>query len=290
MPTPRLKAGFLIIESGAGMETKASSLKGAFTFGRTVTINDIPAVDLVVQGAVAVDKTGRRVGKGGGYGDREVAALKKYNKMPTAPIAVTVHDIQVVEKLPQNAWDFTVDIIVTPTQIINTTKRKAISKYMSSILRHHPPDTMSDNGFIPLKELFVLIQEKYSIDKEFITSIAEKDSKGRFQIKGEKIRALYGHSCPVTIELPPADSAVLYHGTTAKAAEKIRSQGLIPKKRQKVHLSPTPDVAVEVGKRKCKNPVVLKIDAEKALKEGVIIEKASDSVYVADFIPPQYIS
>lgn len=291
MPTPRLKSGFLLIEPVTGLEKKASSIKGAFTFGRTVSIEDIPEVGLVVQGAVAVDCAGGRLGKGGGYGDREVATLREHKKMLTAPIAVTVHDIQVVEKLSQNEWDFTVDIVVTPSRVINTSqKREAVSKYMSYVLRHHPPDTISDNGFIPLNELLTLIQKKYKVNKEFITSFVEKDSKGRFQIEGEKIRALYGHSYPVTIALPPGDIAVLYHGTTEKAAEKIRKEGLTPKGRQKVHLSPTPDVAAEVGKRKCNNPVILKIDAKKALKDGITIEKASNSVYVADFIPPQYIS
>ena len=292
MPTPKLKSGFLLVEPVKGTEKKASSIKGAFSYGKATPIEHIPVVDLVVQGAVAVDFFGGRLGKGGGYGDREVALLQEHKKIPKAKVAVTVHDVQVVEKLPQNEWDFTVDIIVTPSRIVRTghTKKEAVSKYMSYYLRHHPPEAVSEDGFIHLDELVNLVQEKYNVNKEFIVSVVEKDSKGRFQIEKNRIRALYGHSYPVLIELPPSDIDILYHGTTEKAASQILKEGLTPMGRQKVHLSPTPEVAVEVGKRKCDRPVILVIDAKKALKDNITIEKASNSVYVADFIPPEYIS
>lgn len=291
MPTPRLKSGFLLVHSVEGKEKRASSIKGAFKYGASVSKEEIPLIDLVVQGAVAVDLLGGRLGKGGGYGDREVAVLRNHKRIPRAPIVVTVHDVQVVNLLPQNLWDLTVDIIVTPTRIIRTgtRKREAVSKYMSYFLRHNPPETMSEDGFVLLEELLTLIQKRYNVDEEYVQSIVEKDSKGRFQIHDRRIRALYGHSVPVCVALPSADISVLYHGTTERAAQQILKEGLKPKGRQKVHLSPTPEIAVEVGKRKCEHPVILKIDARKALRE-VTIEKASNSVYVADFIPPTYIS
>ena len=292
MPTPRLKSGFIVVNPVKGLEYKASSIKGAMNLGNTVSAADVPSVDFIVQGAVAVDFVGGRLGKGGGYGDREVALLRDYKKVPHAEIAVTVHDIQVVEKLPQNEWDFTVDIIVTPTRVIRTSsiKREAVSKYMSYFLRHHPPHAMTEDGFLDLDELVCMVQKQYPVDKKFIAHIVETDTKGRFQIQDNKIRAVYGHSYPVNIELPPADINVLYHGTTEDAVTLILKEGLTPQKRQKVHLSPTPDIAVEVGKRRCENPVILQINAQKALKDGIKIEKASEVVYVADFIPPEYIS
>ena len=292
MPTPRLKSGFLLVNPVKGMEKKASTIKGAFKLGEAISIEEVPVIGLVVQGAVAVDYTGGRLGKGGGYGDREVTTLKIHNKMGTAQIAVTVHEIQVVESLPQDPWDFSVDMIVTPQQVIKTFpfKREAVSKYMSYFLRHHPPDTVSEQGFLSLDELVNLVSKRYNVTREFLTSVVETDPKGRFQIKDNKIRAVYGHSYTVRVMLPGADISVLYHGTTEKAAEKILKEGLKPKGRQKAHLSPTPDAAIEVGRRKCEYPVLLYIDAEKALTDGILIEKASESVYVADFIPPQYIS
>lgn len=290
MPTPRLKSGFIIIKPVEGIERNASSIEGAFRHGKTASIERTPAVDLVVQGAVAVDREGGRLGKGGGYGDREVAALKSCKKMDKARIAVTVHDIQITEELPQDEWDFKVDIIVTPTQVIRTAGKEDVSKYLSYLLRHNPPETVSRDGFVSLDDISELVSRKYPVDKEYIVSLLRTNSKGRFQIVEDKIRALYGHSYLVRIELPAADIEVLYHGTTKRAGDHILKEGLKPKRRQKVHLSSTPETAVEVGKRRCKHPVILRIDAQKALKDGILIERASEQVYVADFIPPKYIS
>jgi 5-formyltetrahydrofolate cyclo-ligase len=292
MPTPRLKSGLLLIHPENGKERQASSIKGAHIHGKKIPIERIPVIDLVVQGAVAVDRMGNRLGKGGGYGDREIALLENHQKIPQSRIAVTVHDIQVIEYVPPDRWDFTVDIIVTPTRIVRTQNKRqeAISKYMSYILRHHPPESMSRDGFLSIAECVTLLQSRFNVRTEDVLSIASSDRKGRFQIKKGKIRALYGHSHPVSIDLAPAHIDVLYHGTSPQAAQQILKEGLNPRRRQKVHLSPTRDSAREVGYRHCNNPVILHIDAQRALQEGITIEKASETVYVTDHIPPAYIS
>ncbi len=292
MPTPRLTSGFVMVTPVKGRERESSTIQGAFKFGRIVSAADVPEVDFVIQGAVAVDILGGRLGKGGGYGDREIGILKEHRKGSKVLIAVTVHDVQITEELPQDLWDFTVDIIVTPSKVIKTSesRKEAISTYMSYILRHHPPESMSKEGFITLDELVDLVRKKYHVDESIILTTVEEDSKGRFQVQENRIRAVYGHSVPVSIEHPPADIDILYHGTYERAAQKILKEGLKPGKRQKVHLSPTVEVAEEVGKRRCEHPIILKIDVRKALKDKITIEKASDLVYVADFIPPEYIS
>ena len=51
----------------------ASSIKGAGEHGRPVTLKEVPQIDLVVCGSVAVNHEGARLGKGGGYSDLEFA-------------------------------------------------------------------------------------------------------------------------------------------------------------------------------------------------------------------------
>src|SRR5690242_1465679 len=46
---------------------KASSIKGAFDYGRQVAIEEMKRIDLILCGSVAVRRDGARVGKGGGY-------------------------------------------------------------------------------------------------------------------------------------------------------------------------------------------------------------------------------
>ena len=167
-----------------------------------------------------------------------------------------------------------------------------ISKYLSYILRHNPEGLDIDkDGFVSITEILEKCKRKYpKINKKNLEKLASiQDS--RFQIKDDKIRALYGHSIPVKIELEiDKEINILYHGTTEEAAKEILLNGLKSKNRNKVHLSATKEGATRVGKRKTKNPVILKIDIEEARIDGIIFQKATDKVYLTDFIPSRFIS
>lgn len=113
MASPRLKAGYLALEPpkpGA-----AATIAGAFKYGKKLD-SRIPKPDLIVTGCVAVDKKFYRIGKGGGWGDREITMIhKKFGKVP---VLTTVHDCQLVDKLPVEPHDTKVDIVVTPTRVL----------------------------------------------------------------------------------------------------------------------------------------------------------------------------
>ncbi|MEM3788347.1 MAG: 5-formyltetrahydrofolate cyclo-ligase [Candidatus Bathyarchaeia archaeon] len=120
MASPRLKRGFILIDPAKtkGKEHFASTIKGAFKFG--VETQSFPKPDLVVEGSVAVDMKGHRLGKGHGYGDVEIEILER--RFGEIPAATTVHDMQVVEDVPFEEKDRKVSIIVTPTRIIRVVK------------------------------------------------------------------------------------------------------------------------------------------------------------------------
>lgn len=66
MATPKLRQGFLLIDPkhlSATNILEASTIHGAFRFGRTVEPNAVK-VDLFVAGSVAVSPNGGRLGKG----------------------------------------------------------------------------------------------------------------------------------------------------------------------------------------------------------------------------------
>lgn len=114
-PFYRLDPGLLSVPAA-----KAATSDGASHHAGTVPVADIPRVDLVVCGTVAVSPSGARVGKGGGFSDIEVALLTEAGLIrPDTLIVTTVHDLQVLdEELPETVHDFSVDVIVTPTQVI----------------------------------------------------------------------------------------------------------------------------------------------------------------------------
>ncbi len=127
MPTPRLREGFLLLDPAVIPSSKqfaASSIKGAFQFAQPVGLDDLPSIDLLVFGSVAVSPDGDRVGKGEGYAELEFATLRSLGRVPDdVVIATTVHDAQVVESIPREAFDVTLDLICTPTRVIRPRER-----------------------------------------------------------------------------------------------------------------------------------------------------------------------
>lgn len=93
---------------------------GAARLAEKVGVDRMRPVDLIVCGSVAVNRAGVRVGKGAGYSDIEVALLAEAGLIgPATTIVTTVHDLQVVDDdLPETEHDFSVDVIVTPNEVI----------------------------------------------------------------------------------------------------------------------------------------------------------------------------
>jgi 5-formyltetrahydrofolate cyclo-ligase len=101
----------------------ASSIKGAFQFGRPVTLDEMRPIDLVVCGSVAVTRSGSRLGKGGGYSDLEYALAREAGLLTAdTPITTTVHPLQMVDSVPLTAHDIPLDCFVTPDEIVSCTE------------------------------------------------------------------------------------------------------------------------------------------------------------------------
>ncbi|MET0628079.1 MAG: 5-formyltetrahydrofolate cyclo-ligase [Acidimicrobiia bacterium] len=99
----------------------ASSIKGASRSARTVDLDELAPVDLVVTGCVAVDGSGSRLGKGGGFSDLELAVAAEAGLVDAHTVVVTtVHELQVLDSgtIPTNAHDIHVDLIVTPDRVV----------------------------------------------------------------------------------------------------------------------------------------------------------------------------
>lgn len=127
VPTPRLRNGFLMIDSAENQRIDvgyAVTIRGASRYGRPVALGNLPKVDLIVAGSVAVSRNGVRVGKGGGYSEIEYGILRELGLVDDAtPVVTTVHELQIVDEVPASEHDLTVDSIVTPSRIIDTGRK-----------------------------------------------------------------------------------------------------------------------------------------------------------------------
>jgi 5-formyltetrahydrofolate cyclo-ligase len=125
MAVPRLagRDPFFVLDPAtlADDPRTASSIKGASRSARTVDVDELVAVDLVVTGCVAVDESGARLGKGGGFSDLELAIAAEAGLVDERTVVVTtVHDVQVVPRgdIPTTGHDIHVDLVATPERVM----------------------------------------------------------------------------------------------------------------------------------------------------------------------------
>lgn len=174
-------------------------------------------------------------------------------------------------------------------------KTKA-SKRMSYLLRHctNPLYIDLNGGYAPVEVIVSVLQEKFKdFNADILREIVAEDTKGRYSFDetGTLIRANQGHSIPnVVVEMEsPEPPEVLYHGTALRFLPSIMEQGLLPMRRQYVHISPDYQTAIAVGKRHGE-PVVLAIAAKHFVADGYRLMRSANGVWQADNVPPEYLT
>ena len=170
-----------------------------------------------------------------------------------------------------------------------------LSKEVSYALRHAPWEyglELDDEGWADVRGLLYSLHSRGSkkLSERDLYVMVEKSDKKRHEILDGKIRALYGHSIPQKIlKASKAPPEILYHGTARRFIEQIMEKGLLAQNRQYVHLSVDIETALQVGKRRDHEPVLLKIQALRAWTDGVKFYLGNDKVWLADTIPSEYI-
>ena len=169
------------------------------------------------------------------------------------------------------------------------------SKFISLILRHKPEVigiTLDEHGWADVGELIAGVSRTHELTMEMLEEIVAADGKMRYSFNSDKtrIRANQGHSVDVDVELatcvPPS---TLYHGTAEKYVQSIEEQGLIPKTRLYVHLSPDRATAENVGSRHGK-AVVYTVDAAKMAADGFEFYLSVNGVWLTERVPAEYLA
>ncbi|MFM6971892.1 MAG: 5-formyltetrahydrofolate cyclo-ligase [Rhodoluna sp.] len=91
------------------------TIDGIFGFSEAAgDVVPFDKVDLLIIPALAIDKSGNRMGKGKGYYDRAMADIAE---LP--PVVAVVFDDELVDGLPVEPHDRKVNAVVTPSQIVH---------------------------------------------------------------------------------------------------------------------------------------------------------------------------
>jgi len=122
MAVPRLREAQCFLELDPAVIDDidhATTVGGSSEVGVPIGPAEMPDIDLIVSGSVAVDEQGGRIGKGEGYSDLEFALLREFDRVDEAtPVVTTVHELQVRESVPVDDHDVPLDLVVTPERTI----------------------------------------------------------------------------------------------------------------------------------------------------------------------------
>jgi putative RNA 2'-phosphotransferase len=169
-----------------------------------------------------------------------------------------------------------------------------LSRFLTFLLRHKPKDyplSIDREGFAPWQEVVEIVQERfYDVTEAQIRALISGAEKKRFELRGDKVRATYGHSFPVDLGGAEAEPpAQLYFGTARDLAQSMLRGGLTPRDRQYVHLSMTADEAESVARRHDPAPVIIVVDARAAHDDGIRFFQ-SGPLFLVEHVPAKFLS
>lgn len=182
--------------------------------------------------------------------------------------------------------------------IMDDREVERVGRMMAGALRHFPEKyglAMGDTGFVSIRALATAIRVRRRdlkwIKAKHIIALACTDPKGRYEVRGEMIRATYGHTVDVDLDLPTDNiPPKLYYPATGDELDFLLKHGIQPTDRRMVHLSATPEAAHEAGRHRCSDPAILEIDTAGVIESGSVIMKAGKTVYITLSINPEYVA
>lgn len=173
----------------------------------------------------------------------------------------------------------------------------SLSKFLSYVLRHRPDAIdleVNEKGWAEVSELIQKAGEHgKSFSRKTLEQVIQRGSKKRFILSedGEYIRAGYGHSIDVDLELKPTVPPVeLYHGTAERNVTSILQDGIHAGSRNFVHLSVTQKEARSVGGRHGP-PVILIVKAKQMCRQGYDFyqSESEPGIWLTQKVPAEFV-
>jgi len=172
-----------------------------------------------------------------------------------------------------------------------------VARTMAGVLRHFPERfnlKMDRHGWVDVREFIKAMVERqpryHWLRVHHIVALIETDPKGRYQISNGKMRATYGHSFEIELDLPTDNIPPrLYYPATAEEVAILLENGIKPADRRMVHLSKTAADAYSAGRVRTEKPELLEVAADEMVKERFVIQRAGRTVFITKEVPPKYI-
>jgi len=166
-----------------------------------------------------------------------------------------------------------------------------LGRTMAAVLRHGKFDLeMDSQGFVDMRDIVDVVKSKNPrmkwLRSRHVEALAITDPKGRYQIRGHNVRATYGHTIELDLQLPTDRvPEFLYYPVSEEECDDVLEDGIVPTDRAMVHLSSTYELAYSAGKVHEYEPVVLEVDTDLCAEMGHPIGRAAKTVFLVDEVP-----
>lgn len=160
---------------------------------------------------------------------------------------------------------------------------------LTYILCHRPDEfglVLSEDGFIPIKTLLLTLAAEPGwgfVRRHHLDQVVGLLSPPAFEVAGEQIRAL----SPACLRRPPGEPlpALLYVAIPPKAHARVWEEGLRPPLDRELILANTKDLAVKLGRRRARHPIIVIVQAQAATRRGIALTGYGEGLYLAPALP-----
>ncbi len=175
----------------------------------------------------------------------------------------------------------------------DSAKIERITRSLAFMLRHQPDKfdlEVDAHGFAAVDDVIRALGERLgeTVNPADLELAMDSGDRKRYEIQGDRIRALYGHSIPVEPGTPSQPPDVLFVAIPKSDADRASRFGLRGGRRRFLHLALNVDDARGTGRRAAREYTVLSIRALEAWEEGVNFYDRH-SLWLAEDIPTHLI-
>jgi len=169
---------------------------------------------------------------------------------------------------------------------------KQLAKFFDYVLSRRPDEfglVPDPEGFVKIKEFLKAVGEEEGfryVRRAHLDEIMLSVPNHPFEILDNSIRSTIKDHLPrpgYAMDPPK----LLYTCVRQKAYPHVHEKGIRPGGHPQVILSSGRDMAKRIGKRIDRSAVMLTIQTQKSMDQGVVFFQAGENMFLADFIPAQ---
>uniref|UniRef100_A0A7C5AKU8 RNA 2'-phosphotransferase n=1 Tax=Desulfobacca acetoxidans TaxID=60893 RepID=A0A7C5AKU8_9BACT len=175
-----------------------------------------------------------------------------------------------------------------------TREQESLARILAYILCHRPDEfglVLDEEGFVPVRQLLQVLagEPGYSwVRRRHLEELAHLVSPPRFELLQDRLRGLVPGPARLRrpgVEPPP----LLYLALPPKAHAGVFESGLKSHPGRELLLAATPERALNLGRRRSPDPVLVTVQAGRAHRAGVVFQGYGEGLFLAERIPREYL-